>query len=79
MKRRHFIAGTLGSAAALTLAACSGNTEPGGGGGGATTVPSKPAEPERPRIRLVAGGRFGQAFVAANENGPGQGPGPSAA
>lgn len=44
-----------------------------------TAVMAVPPEPERPRIRLVAGGRFGQAFVAANENGPGQGPGPSAA
>lgn len=39
---------------------------------------AQPAPEERPRIRLVAGGRFGQAFVAANENG-GEGPGPSAA
>ena len=44
MKRRHFIAGTLGSAAALTLAACTGKTEPGTGGSPGT-VPSKPAEP----------------------------------
>ena len=44
MKRRHFIAGTLGSAAALTLAACTGKTEPGTGGSPGV-VPSKPAEP----------------------------------
>jgi len=43
--------------------------------------PARPAPPlvERPRIRLVAGGRFAHAFTAANENGPGEGPGPSAA
>ncbi|MBO9629700.1 MAG: hypothetical protein J7516_09720 [Shinella sp.] len=40
---------------------------------------AQPAPKERPRIRLVAGGRFGQAFHAANENGPGEGPGPGAA
>ena len=38
-----------------------------------------PSVAERPRIRLVAGGRFAHAFAAANENGPGEGPGPSAA
>ena len=44
-----------------------------------SAVQPQPAAQERPRIRLVAGGRFGQSFVAANENGPGEGPGPSAA
>ena len=38
-----------------------------------------PSVVERPRIRLVAGGRSVHAFTAANENGPGEGPGPSAA
>ncbi|MGB3876232.1 hypothetical protein [Shinella zoogloeoides] len=33
----------------------------------------------RPAFRLIAGGLAGRGFVAANENGPGSGPGPSAA
>lgn len=32
-----------------------------------------------PAFRLIAGGLADRAFCAANENGPGQGPGPSAA
>ena len=33
----------------------------------------------RAPFRLIAGGLAGRAFTAANENGPGSGPGPSAA
>jgi regulator of nucleoside diphosphate kinase len=38
-----------------------------------------PAEATRSPFRVIAGGFAGRAFTAANENGPGQGPGPSAA
>ena len=36
-------------------------------------------DPVRPSFRLIAGGLEERAFAPANENGPGQGPGPSAA
>ena len=45
----------------------------------------QPAAAKTPRpavrspFRLIAGGLAGRAFTPANENGPGQGPGPSAA
>ena len=38
-----------------------------------------PAGAARSPFRVVAGGLAGRRFAAANENGPGQGPGPSAA
>lgn len=41
--------------------------------------PEAPAEVARPLFRLVAGGLVERSFAAANENGPGTGPGPSAA
>lgn len=44
--------------------------------------PAAGEEPEaasRPPFRLIAGGLEARAFAPANENGPGQGPGPSAA
>jgi regulator of nucleoside diphosphate kinase len=42
-------------------------------------VPEAPAEAVRAPFRVIAGGLTERAFTAANENGPGQGPGPSAA
>lgn len=42
-------------------------------------VPEAPAEAARAPFRVIAGGLTERAFTAANENGPGQGPGPSAA
>ena len=42
-------------------------------------VPQAPAEVARPLFRVVAGGLAERSFAAANENGPGTGPGPSAA
>ncbi|WLR92693.1 hypothetical protein [Shinella zoogloeoides] len=38
-----------------------------------------PRPAARPPFRLIAGGLAERAFTPANENGPGQGPGPSAA
>jgi regulator of nucleoside diphosphate kinase len=37
------------------------------------------APEQRPAFRLVSGGLEDRSFVPANENGPGEGPGPSAA
>ncbi|NHB84387.1 hypothetical protein G7085_06610 [Tessaracoccus sp. HDW20] len=48
MRRRHFMAGTLASAAVLTLSACSGGNTPTGTTSptsGSTGTPTKPAEP----------------------------------
>jgi regulator of nucleoside diphosphate kinase len=42
---------------------------------GADPIPLAPRHP----FRLIAGGFVERAFTAANENGPGRGPGPSAA
>jgi regulator of nucleoside diphosphate kinase len=42
---------------------------------GAGPIPLAPRHP----FRLIAGGFVDRAFTAANENGPGRGPGPSAA
>ncbi len=41
-------------------------------------VDPAPLAPKRP-FKLIAGGLVERAFAAANENGPGRGPGPSAA
>jgi regulator of nucleoside diphosphate kinase len=42
-------------------------------------APEAPAEAARSPFRVIAGGLADRAFTPANENGPGQGPGPSAA